>query len=98
MYKRLLIFLMVLITGSAFAEPGVIDANVNSANCSGDSLWYDGSDRYSGTFTYTAQWTPNKYIIQYICDEERPDDITEQEVTFDAEYSLSDGRICESRT
>lgn len=98
MYKRLLIFLMVLITGSAFAEPGVIDANVNSANCSGDSLWYDGSDRYSGTFTYTAQWTPNKYIIKYICDEERPDDITEQEVTFDAEYSLSDGRICESRT
>ena len=60
---------VILFANPALATQGEIVANASlntlTANCSGDPLYFDGTERTYGTLTYTAQWTANKYDVIY---------------------------------
>ena len=57
--------MIMMVLCPARATQGQIDAGVTTANCSGDPLYYSGTERTSGTLTYTAQWTANRYSVRY---------------------------------
>lgn len=50
--------LVVMAASPALATPGEIAVGTTNSNCSGDPLYWGGEEKGSGTFYYTAQWTP----------------------------------------
>ena len=92
MYKRLLMIFAVIMTfvtnvfvGHAYAADADINipAGVTNADCTSSTF---GADYTSGTVVFTAQWEPNKIILDW--NENGGNPINNGECTYDGDLIL----------
>ena len=52
-------------TATLDGEDGFLASDTTEESCKGNALTWNGTEYSNGTVTYTAQWTPETYVVTY---------------------------------